>query len=57
MVAPHYSESRSSLARSMGLGRKASGDGRVETEVPEVESPATEAPTKKSRGRAKAAAA
>ena len=44
MVAPNYSESRSALARTMGLGRKA-------------QTPASEAPAPvKRRGRAKATA-
>ncbi len=51
MVAPNYSEARSSLAKTMGLGRKASAEGASQPEV--VASP--EAPPKR-RGRAKAAA-
>ena len=47
MVAPAYTKQRSSLAKSFGLGRRA-------TVVDAVPEPETEAPKK--RGRAKAAA-
>jgi predicted transcriptional regulator len=44
MVAPSYSAQRSSLAKSLGLGRKASASASVES-----------APEPKARGRKKAA--
>ena len=52
MVAPNYSESRSSLARSMGLGRKGVARG-ADAEPVRAEAPVA-AP--KRRGRAKKAA-
>lgn len=54
MVAPVYSESRSSLAKSMGLGRKRSTHPVAETDVaPTGEDAAAAAPAKRGR-RAKA---
>ena len=52
MVAPNYAKSRSELARSMGLGRKAAA--AVEEQAPVMEN--TPAETPKRRGRAKLAA-
>ena len=51
MVAPNYAKSRSELARSIGLGRKASNP---EEQAPIEENAPAEAP--KRRGRAKLAA-
>ncbi len=54
MVAPDYAAKRSSLAKSIGLGRKAAGAAEVE---PEVEAEVETAPAVKSgRGRKKVAA-
>lgn len=62
MVAPAYADARSNLAKTMGLGRKASTPAMAmpepEAAPPEpakAEEPAAE-PAKKRRGRAKAAA-
>ncbi len=52
MVAPNYAKSRSELAKTMGLGRKAAAG--VEEQAPVVEN--TPAETPKRRGRAKLAA-
>ena len=51
MVAPNYAKSRSELAKTMGLGRKAAAG--VEEQAPVVEN--TPAETPKRRGRRKAA--
>lgn len=40
MVAPNYSEARSSLAKTMGLGRKAGGSAAVADSAPQDEQPA-----------------
>ncbi len=58
MVAPDYAAKRSSLAKSIGLGRKA---GAVAVEEPEIEvemeaEPEIAPPPKATRGRKKAAA-
>ncbi len=53
MVAPDYAAKRSSLAKSIGLGRKA---GVVMVEEPEVEIEPDIVPAPKTRGRKKAAA-
>ncbi|MBX3569369.1 MAG: MucR family transcriptional regulator [Rhizobiaceae bacterium] len=45
MVAPNYAATRSALARSMGLGRKAEAEQAAEPE------PAVEMPARKPRGR------
>ena len=62
MVAPAYADARSNLAKTMGLGRKASAPA-AEMPAPEPEPEAAKepemaeaAPVKKRRGRAKAAA-
>ena len=51
MVAPNYAKSRSEIAKTMGLGRKAAAG--VEEQAPVVEN--TPAETPKRRGRRKAA--
>ena len=55
MVAPNYSEARSSLARTMGLGRKPSPE-RTEDAQPAAAEQATAAATPKRTRRAKAKA-
>ena len=55
MVAPNYSEARSSLARTMGLGRKPSPE-RAEDAQPAAAEQATAAATPKRTRRAKAKA-
>jgi predicted transcriptional regulator len=56
MVAPNYSEARSGLAKSLGLGRKAGGDAGAAADVAD-EVPAEPAPAPAKRGRRPKAAA